>query len=87
MQITQTTIERSLYLLLVLMFAVNIAIGYEVVRVQTVQNQNHQRTNQTLANIQMEMICIGKFFDQPGSVRAQSSIANLKACQPVINQK
>lgn len=84
MKITQTTIERSLYLLLILMFLINIAIGYEVVRVQTKQNQNHQYTNQTLTNVQNEMICIGEFFLQLN--RANITIANLPACNSIVKK-
>lgn len=85
-KIMQSTVERSLYLLLVLIFIVNIAIGYEVVHVQTLQNHNHSYTNRELTAIQKEMLCIGAFFDQPGTVRSTTSIAKLKACQPVIKQ-
>ena len=70
--------------IIAMMFAINIGIILAVVHVQRVQNVNHQYTNSTLTNIQKEMICIGAFFDQPGAVRSQSSIATLKACQPVV---
>ena len=86
MRLFQSTIERSLYVLLILIFIVNMAIGVEVIHVQTVQNHNHSYTNQTLTSIQKEMICIGAFFDEPGAVRSTTSIATLKACQPVVEE-
>ncbi len=82
MRLLQSTVERLLYLLILLVFsAIMVSIPFQINLYKRLDDQQ-QAIRQGVDSIRQEQQCIAAFFLQPD--RASITVANLKICDDVI---
>lgn len=75
-RVTQSTVERSAYLALALIFI--LALVAAVAAIVAIQ-----RIDRGVNAIERQQVCFAAFFSEPGRVRSQISIKALRQCEGV----
>ncbi len=82
MRLLQSTVERLLYLLILLVFsAIMVSIPFQINLYKRLDGQQ-QAIKQGVDSIKQEQQCIAAFFLQPD--RTNITVANLKICNNVV---